>query len=750
MTKNLNDRKKTTAKRRLNPKDPSCVKPSVVKLVDIMHQLPPPDEQTLINAHDLDTNQHVNNNNHNDWATVTDRIEKIETALETLRPLALLLNHSDEITEAELNSAATLLDFLATEIQLRIACKRQAIVFNVPDKIPCEKAKRLILQLTNISGCDCKSWRLRKSQPSKCCPLMLEFDNARVVQRLIFSQHLLRLHPLLGDAKISQSRTPLRRELAKSKTMANELPRESKTSSPQDHSHYNPLDLIDFDPPLVASAEGIKPNSCSSKCLSTNAIASNTPSRNAYVPTTFWPAPCMTKVATSSLSTVLELDETSNAADGGPRHDGVSPLKDACLVSHQMNNAQTVAADNIFAPNSQDTASVDLDDAIAAASNHIVLESDAYILPNELDSITSMAPIQIDHEPDALTLPKGVNLNGRVSVSNPTTNTVSNQISTESGAPALPNGVSMTYAPASSSISSMKKSCNSPLIPGKWSNHVRTPGGKRKPYELSNILSGEQTLSTLIPPPGWNGAISNTIGNTIVHQPLDTTEVDTDIYIDETCLTPPTATAVDHSLPPAPTKHDRLTSNDSEHLQCRNPNPRAAVPTTKPIKAVRHGRRPNISSNVNSTLKSSQSLHHFQKTFCSSILGPPPLPFPDKDSHKFRSSTYQSSCIASQKNLSRDTKSNQVRDSPNHDTAYKSKPYWSPGPDATPKNGINVSTHHPFRLLPTTARPPPHRQLSLTQFTYQNTQAVALSVILQLLPFLQPEYKKMPHPLLPS
>ena len=156
-------------------------------------------------------------------ATVTplkDKLNKLENLLNPLLPLSPLLAPSSQIAHTDLLKATNLIDCLSTELALRFKCHRQVIVYNVPDKIPSERAKMAVLQTCGLEEFSCRAKRLRKSSPALCCPLMIEFDAELPAQLVLDRQHLIKAHPKLQNFRISMTQTHLQRE-AKSITKPN-------------------------------------------------------------------------------------------------------------------------------------------------------------------------------------------------------------------------------------------------------------------------------------------------------------------------------------------------------------------------------------------------------------------------------------------------------------------------------------------------------------------------------------------------
>ena len=156
-----------------------------------------------------------------------NKIYELENLLAPLLPLTPLLAPSSRVEYSDLLKATSLIDCLSAELALRFKCQRQVIIYNVPDKFPTESAKQAVLNICSLEQFNCRAKRFRKSSPSMCCPLVLEFDSAHPAQLLLDRQHLLKAHPKLQNARASIAETHLQRE-AKAISTSNDKTKPSK------------------------------------------------------------------------------------------------------------------------------------------------------------------------------------------------------------------------------------------------------------------------------------------------------------------------------------------------------------------------------------------------------------------------------------------------------------------------------------------------------------------------------------------
>ena len=150
-------------------------------------------------------------------SAVKKRLNDIEAVINPLKALLPLLRPDFPLPSepSTLHDAAKLIDALATEVVCRQKCKLQVIAYNVPDKIPADKAKFAILQACGITGIECKALRLRKYNPATCCPLLLQFKDESHTDPLVRRWSQLSLDSWLKNVRVLHSQSQLQRGLVK-------------------------------------------------------------------------------------------------------------------------------------------------------------------------------------------------------------------------------------------------------------------------------------------------------------------------------------------------------------------------------------------------------------------------------------------------------------------------------------------------------------------------------------------------------
>lgn len=142
------------------------------------------------------------------------KVDALENLYSPLLPLIPLLIDKPIEDDKALHKAAHLIDILSTEIGQRLLCHKQIVIYNVPDKIPAIKAAKAALNACNINDDLGRCVRLRKTSPSACCPLLLEFDNVSTPKKISANYKNLISHPYFRNAKVSPARTRIQRELS--------------------------------------------------------------------------------------------------------------------------------------------------------------------------------------------------------------------------------------------------------------------------------------------------------------------------------------------------------------------------------------------------------------------------------------------------------------------------------------------------------------------------------------------------------
>ena len=77
------------------------------------------------------------------------KVFQLEALIVPLRPLIVLTNASNSSDHKLSLDAAGHIDALSADIEQRLRCKRKVIIYNVPDRVPAEKAKQANLLITH-------------------------------------------------------------------------------------------------------------------------------------------------------------------------------------------------------------------------------------------------------------------------------------------------------------------------------------------------------------------------------------------------------------------------------------------------------------------------------------------------------------------------------------------------------------------------------------------------------------------------
>ena len=123
-----------------------------------------------------------------DLKTLVTPLEKLFTLL---FPLSYFLEPTPNPSQSTLVSASKFVDSIVTEVTRRISCSNNAVVFNVPDRIPLQSVKSLMLQACGMAHTQCHCIRLRKRTQRYNCPLLFQFTNPQLADEFIRNRHLI-------------------------------------------------------------------------------------------------------------------------------------------------------------------------------------------------------------------------------------------------------------------------------------------------------------------------------------------------------------------------------------------------------------------------------------------------------------------------------------------------------------------------------------------------------------------------------
>ena len=161
--------------------------------------------------------------------TRLDQLESVVQPLLSLSPLLAEQSPCFSDTSALLK-VASFVESIASEVKERLICARQVIAFNVPDKLPAEKAKEIILQAGGLEDRPAKCIRLRKASPLMCCPLRLEFQDEESPKALIKQQRTISRQTSFKNIRLVPAYTSLQREMMKKRLPLSET---NITNKPQ-------------------------------------------------------------------------------------------------------------------------------------------------------------------------------------------------------------------------------------------------------------------------------------------------------------------------------------------------------------------------------------------------------------------------------------------------------------------------------------------------------------------------------------
>ena len=106
-----------------------------------------------------------------------DKWQSTECVLSKISPLTIIAEPIDQADPKIFSKAGRYIDAIASETHRRIKNANNAIVLNVPDKMPTQSVKATILNACNMAQHICHCTRLRKRSPRYPCPLLFQFSN---------------------------------------------------------------------------------------------------------------------------------------------------------------------------------------------------------------------------------------------------------------------------------------------------------------------------------------------------------------------------------------------------------------------------------------------------------------------------------------------------------------------------------------------------------------------------------------------
>jgi hypothetical protein len=154
-----------------------------------------------------------------DFDNLKNKLASFEQLLSDLAPISSLIRcfkpHTLSAAIAEdITFAGKLIDSISAEVFRRQQCSKNAIVFNVDDKMPTDRIRRTLLAVADMQSCQCRCTRLKKKVQRRRCPLLFQFSNELDATKFIKIQPHLGSHSDLKAVKIMADRTPLQRHLS--------------------------------------------------------------------------------------------------------------------------------------------------------------------------------------------------------------------------------------------------------------------------------------------------------------------------------------------------------------------------------------------------------------------------------------------------------------------------------------------------------------------------------------------------------
>jgi hypothetical protein len=137
--------------------------------------------------------------------------DSLISLIDQLLPLGSLLKLPNLTDLKSAHAVGSIVDHIATEINKRLNCRKNAIVFNIPDRLSLTSVKKLLLGACHMSACPCYCTRLRKKLQKNCCPILFEFRDEYTAKSFIYNCELIASNTSFKSINIVTDRTSLQR-----------------------------------------------------------------------------------------------------------------------------------------------------------------------------------------------------------------------------------------------------------------------------------------------------------------------------------------------------------------------------------------------------------------------------------------------------------------------------------------------------------------------------------------------------------
>ncbi|CAH8483127.1 unnamed protein product, partial [Dicrocoelium dendriticum] len=155
------------------------------------------------------------------YAALSLKVDTLTSMLQPMHSLFALFESPSDIGKMPITKCSSLIDSISTEVQNRVRCSRNAVVFNVPDKLPMKTVQRVLLSACGMQTCWSSCTRLRKKFIRYDCPILFQFENELIARQFIRNCNLIQHNTTFKRLKIIEDKTPLQRELRRRQLEAN-------------------------------------------------------------------------------------------------------------------------------------------------------------------------------------------------------------------------------------------------------------------------------------------------------------------------------------------------------------------------------------------------------------------------------------------------------------------------------------------------------------------------------------------------
>ncbi|CAH8647265.1 unnamed protein product [Dicrocoelium dendriticum] len=151
-------------------------------------------------------------------ADLQNEVVKIKGVLNTLEPftdrltaIAAMMQPKDLMESKHAELAGRFINTICTEVMDRLKCLNEVVIYNVPDRLPLQAIRKILMKVCGLEHNLLSCTRLRKKVMKNQCPLLVKFDNESSALKFLSYQGEYRTRTTFLDLKLVPARTALQR-----------------------------------------------------------------------------------------------------------------------------------------------------------------------------------------------------------------------------------------------------------------------------------------------------------------------------------------------------------------------------------------------------------------------------------------------------------------------------------------------------------------------------------------------------------